>query len=128
MVESSASPHVKPCCPYGIGPQPKRYMNEPSPNEHLIADPEEVVAIGNPESKRQRVLPFHLPSGGSTRRQAKARARLEKIMQNPNIADDVLPGSAPPKQRLSRGQQKRADYKRRQLRKAGKGAENIDSK
>jgi hypothetical protein len=103
-------------------------MNEPAPSKHLIADPEEVVVIGNPESKPQRGLRSYFPSGGNTRRQAKARARLEKLMQNPNITDDVASGSAPLKQKLSRGQQKRADYKTRQLRQAGKQPENIDSK
>ena len=103
-------------------------MNEPAPNEHPTVDPEEVVTIGNPESKHLWGLRSYFPSGGNTRRQAKARARLEKLMQNPNITDDVAPGSTPPKQNLSRGQQKRADYKTRQLRQAGKQPENIDSK
>src|SRR5260221_5075553 len=103
-------------------------MTEQPPNEIQLVDPDEVVAIGNPESQPKRALSFHLPSGGRTRRQAKARARLEKIMQNPDISDDVLPGSASPKRKLSRGQQKRADYKRRRLRQASKKAENLDSK
>lgn len=102
-------------------------MKEPAPNEHPIADPEEVV-IGNPESKPQRWLRSYFPSGGNTRRQAKARAQLEKLMQNPNITDDVPSGSAPAKQKLSRGQQKRADYKKRQLRQAGKQPEDIHLK
>jgi hypothetical protein len=92
-------------------------------NEVRVPDPEEVVVIGNPESKPKRALHFHLPSGGRTRRQAKARARLEKIVTNPNYSDDVTP----PTQKLSRGQQKRADYKRRLLRQAAKEIENVDS-
>ena len=128
MVEHHAGLWSQPCSPYGIVLSAKRYMTEQTPNEIPLADPEEVVAIGNPESKPKRALPFHLPSGGRTRRQAKARARLEKIMQNPDISDDVPPGSASPKRKLSKGQQKRADYKRRQLRKTAKESENIDSK
>ena len=96
-------------------------------NEVPLVGPEEVVAIGNPESKPKRALPFHLPSGGMTRRQAKARARLEGIIRNPNYSDDAAPGSMSPKKKLSRGQQKRADYKRRLLRKAAKETENINS-
>jgi hypothetical protein len=97
-------------------------------NKIRLVDPEEVVAIGDPESKPRRALPFHLPSGGRTRRQAKARARLEKIITNPNYSDDSAAESASPKQTLRRGQQKRADYKRRLLRQAAKQAENIGLK
>jgi hypothetical protein len=97
-------------------------------NRVRLADPEEVVAIGNPESRPKRALPFHLPSGGRTRRQTKARARLERIMTSPKYSDDVTPASVPPKQKLSRGQQKRADFKRRMLRQAAKEAENVDLK
>jgi hypothetical protein len=42
---------------------------------------------------------------------------------NPNYSDDSAPESASPKQKLSRGQQKRADYKRRLLRQAAKQTE-----
>jgi hypothetical protein len=128
VVEHYANRRVKHCSPFGIVPSAKRSMKKESPHEISIAYPAEVVVIGNPEAKPKRALPFHLPSGGETRRQAKARARLEKIMQNPNLPDDVPPGSAFPKPKLKRGQQKRADYRKRQLRQAGKEAENIDSK
>jgi ABC-type uncharacterized transport system YnjBCD ATPase subunit len=97
-------------------------MAKQPPNEVRLADPDEVVAIGNPESKPRRALTFHLPSGGRTRRQAKAAARLRKIATNPSYSDD------PAEQKLSRGQQKRADYKRRLLRQAAKEPKKIDSR
>jgi hypothetical protein len=103
-------------------------MDKQAENEPRLVDPEEVIAIGNPESGPKRALPFHLPSGGRTRRQAKARARLERIMTSPKYSDDAAPASVSPKHKLTRGQQKRADFKRRMLRQAAKEAENVDLK
>ena len=76
----------------------------------------EVVAIGNPESKRLRGLPGRIsyPSKAKTSRQQKALARLQNLATNPKY--DVDASGAP---KLSRGQQKRADYKKRCQARAG---------
>jgi hypothetical protein len=89
-----------------------RDMNEQVPDEIPLSDPEEVVVVGNPESKPKHALSFRLPSGHPTRRQAKNRARLENIVMNPKFSDDD-PQESLPKQQLSPGQKKRIRYHKR---------------
>ena len=83
-------------------------MSKQPGNEVPLAGPEEVVAIGNPESKPipKRVLPF--PSGHPTRHQAKKRAKLENIITNPKYSDDNTQQPV-----LSKGQKKRIRYRTR---------------
>jgi hypothetical protein len=114
VVEHYADWRVECCSPFGIVLSAKRFMAKQPSNEVRLADPDEVVAIGNPESKPRRALTFHLPSGRKTRRQAKAGARIRKIATNPNYSDDAA------EQKPSKGQQKRADYRKRLLRQAAK--------
>jgi hypothetical protein len=76
-------------------------------------DEKEVIHIGNPENKPKRALSFRISRGGKTGRQKKDHARTIKMIADPkNIADN------PPKQKLSRGQQKRLDYHKRLARQA----------
>jgi hypothetical protein len=112
VVEYYASRRVEPCSLTGIVLNAPMYMTEQTPNEIPLADPEEVVAIGNPESKPKHALSFRLPSGHPTRRQAKNRARLENIVTNPKFSDDD-PQESLPKQQLSPGQKKRIRYHKR---------------
>jgi hypothetical protein len=87
-------------------------MDKQAENEPRLVDPEEVIAIGNPESKPEHALSFRLPTGQPTRRQAKNRARLENIVTSPKYSDDDLQQPLP-KTRLSRGQKKRIRYHKR---------------
>ena len=112
MVEHHAGLWSQRCCSDGITLSAKMYMTEQLQNEIPLADPEEVVAIGNPKSKPKHLFPFRLPSGQPTRRQAKNRARLESIVMNPEYSDDNSQ-EALPKARLSRGQKKRIRYHKR---------------
>jgi hypothetical protein len=87
-------------------------MDKQAGNESRLVDPEEVIAIGNPESKPKHTLPFRLPTGQRTRRQAKNRARLENIITSPKYSDDDSQ-QPPPKTQLSTGQKKRIRYHKR---------------
>ena len=52
--------------------------------------PDDVV-IGNPEAKPNHSIPFGMPTGGSTYRQRKNKARLEKMLADPHNFDDAAP-------------------------------------
>jgi len=69
--------------------------------------PDDVV-IGNPEAKPNHSIPFGMPSGGTTFRQRKNMARLERMLSNPANLDDTPPRLDP----------KRGKRKRRRLKKA----------
>jgi hypothetical protein len=87
-------------------------MDRQAENEPRLDDPEEVIAIGNPESKPKHALSFRLPTGKPARRQAKNRARLENIVTSPKYSDDN-PHQPPQETWLSPGQKKRIRYHKR---------------
>jgi hypothetical protein len=80
----------------------------PTPSLPNTCDPiPEHVVVGNPEAKPKRSVPFGMPTGGSTYRQRKNKARLEKMLSDPRNLDD-----APARLDSKRGKGKRQRLKR----------------
>ena len=92
--------------------------NPPTPILPNTCDPiPEHVVVGNPEAKPKRSVPFGMPTGSSTYRQRKNKARLEKMLADPHNLDD-----SSPRLDSKRGKGKRQRLKRaKALRRAAEG-------
>jgi hypothetical protein len=88
--------------------------NPPTPGLPNTCDPiPDDVVIGNPETKPKHSIPFGMPTGGSTYRQRKNKARLEKMLADPHNLDDASPRLASKRGKGKRRRLKRAKHSAR---------------